>query len=653
MGSCLSKKRWETKSGCTVAASPFLDPNVPSGSKPSSSDSGHDNKIIVQEEQQPHQEEFEKKKEGTLTETPSLNEDEITEQSRGSHKGLKACDDLSKGGGSSGSAVRTSSCTKEELDAILIQCGRLSRSSSGKGGSSGENQNLRGNRYSGSKRSYDFDHDCQQFNTAEEDKPHTSARLPRRKTPSRERDVGPSQLKRSSSYGEEGSKSSGRRRASRSPGRRSETPIENNKRPIKIVSIPATAPVKRGISTATPTASSSLLKRSGEVIVGGVRSNASPRSRSPATTTGRSAAATENSASQPSLSRNSSRKAEYSPFRRNPMHEIDDNALNIKLQQPATDQCYRSNTNKMPPANIKRAEEGSDMAIPHLQLSDQKSTERAPQMQKQHRKSSPLRKNGIREQLISCRAAELEVQPEVKQETADAKSGLADKDREVSPEALNFQKLTRSRSSRRSRDFDLVANSAHASLLIEDNGQLEPAAFTLPACVSKACSILEAVADLNSSANSNRSSALSYDGGKFFPGADGAHNHLDSTIISRRGEGKLFLGKKTHPFLESEVAVSGDDLTVPSLHKYVTARDFRNGAIDQQESAGSNSFLFLDDDDDDDDTGAVASWDSTDRWTSLSRAIVDLSLQASSSKTETNCGYSKEIGVQTKVDAPT
>lgn len=45
--------------------------------------------------------------------------------------------------------VRTSSCTKEEVDAILIQCGRLSRSSSAKGN---------GRKYSGSKRSYDFDH---------------------------------------------------------------------------------------------------------------------------------------------------------------------------------------------------------------------------------------------------------------------------------------------------------------------------------------------------------------------------------------------------------------------------------------------------------------------------------------------------------------
>ncbi|XP_068654657.1 uncharacterized protein At1g65710-like isoform X2 [Aristolochia californica] len=621
MGGCLSKKGWEKKSGSTIAASPSLDPNVPIGSRPSS-DSGLDKKIILQEEQQ-HREEFEKKKEASLSETPNINEDEIMEHSSSSHKGLKAIDDFSNGSGS-GVPVRTSSCTKEELDAILIQCGRLSRSSSGKGSSSGENQNLRSNRYSGSKRSYDFDDDCKQFNKTGEDKPHTAARLPRRRTPSMERNgLGPSQLNRSSSYGEEGGRSSGRRRASRSPGRRSETPAENNKRPTKIVSIPATAAVKKGISTTTPTASSSYLKRSGEIIVGGTRSNASPRSRSPATTASISAAANENSAPQASLSRNSSRKAEYSPFRRNPMHEIDDSALNIKLQQPATDLCHRSDTNKMPPANIKKAEEGLDMAIPHLQVSDKTSTERAPQMQKQHRKNGPLRKKGIREQLISSRAVAQELQPEIKQETADAKRGQIEKAHDVSPETINFQKLTRSRSSRRSRDLDLVVNSSYASLLIEHNCQDETAAFTLPACVSKACSILEAVADLNSSANSNRSSALSYNGGKIFSEADGANNHLDNTIISRLGEGKL-LGKKTRPYLESEVAVTGNDLTVPSLHRYVTARDFRSDAVDQQESAGSNSFLFLDDED---DTGTFASresrsFDSIDRWTSLSKAIV-------------------------------
>ncbi|KAG9439842.1 hypothetical protein H6P81_020007 [Aristolochia fimbriata] len=664
MGSCLSKKSTEKKksgSDGDAAASPSPDPNL--GSREASPDAvGHEKKIIVTQEEQ-RREEIEVKKEVPVLETPSkkIEDDKVVEQSRGNRKGSSnlGYEGFCSGGGGSGSGsapVRTSSCTKEELDAILIQCGRLSRSSSGKGGSCGENQTIRSHRFSGSKRSYDFDDDSpQQYNKAEEeDKAHATARLPRRRTPSRERDGGggsSSQLKRSSSYGEEGTRS--RRRASRSPGRRSETPTaaDNNKRPTKIVSIPATAPLKRGISAsaATSSASSSYLKRGGEAVVGGVRSNASPRSRSPATTTGRSAAANENSAPQPSLSRNSSRKTEHSPFRRNPMHEIDENALNhvIKLQQPAADLCYRSNTNKMPPANnITVVEEGLGAAISHIQLS-QKTNERATQMQKQHRKSSPLRKKaGIREQLISCRAAEQEPEPEINQEAADTKRGQTDKDLDVSQETHNFQKLTRSRSSRRSRDLDLLINS---SLLTENSGQLEPAGFTLPACVSKACSILEAVADLNASATSTRSSVLSYNGGKFFPEAGGAHNHHpEKTILDRFGEGKFSFGKKTNPFLESEVDVTGEDLTVPSLHKYVTGRDFRSDAMDEQESAGSNTFLFLEDDD---DAGAVASRepgsiDSNDRWTSLSKAIEDLGLQTSSTKAKRNWGYNKDIGVQ-------
>ena len=52
--------------------------------------------------------------------------------------------------------VRTSSCTKEEVDAILIQCGRLSRSSSGNAASSSASYE-QWRKYSGSKRSFDFD----------------------------------------------------------------------------------------------------------------------------------------------------------------------------------------------------------------------------------------------------------------------------------------------------------------------------------------------------------------------------------------------------------------------------------------------------------------------------------------------------------------
>ncbi|XP_022880706.1 uncharacterized protein At1g65710-like [Olea europaea var. sylvestris] len=174
--------------------------------------------------------------------------------------------------------VRTSSCTKEEVDAILIQCGRLSRNSStGKvglsgSGSSEDSGNLqRGRKYSGSKRSFDFDNEngADGDNVADgdngaviRDKEHRhrqsqrqsrtggSASQGRRRTPSRERDQAAQQRSGSRERGESG----GGRRVSRSPGRRSESPIttstganssaanSNNGscRPGKMVSVPAT-----------------------------------------------------------------------------------------------------------------------------------------------------------------------------------------------------------------------------------------------------------------------------------------------------------------------------------------------------------------------------------------------------------------------------
>lgn len=74
-------------------------------------------------------------------------------------------------------------------------------------------------------------------------------------------------------------------------------------------------------------------------------------------------------------------------------------------------------------------------------------------------------------------------------------------------ESLKPQSLTRSRSSRLSPDLDTnsetLFDSSYASLLLEDiqnfHQKTAPAiAFSLPACVTKAHSILDAVADLNS-----------------------------------------------------------------------------------------------------------------------------------------------------------
>lgn len=109
--------------------------------------------------------------------------------------------------------------------------------------------------------------------------------------------------------------------------------------------------------------------------------------------------------------------------------------------------------------------------------------------------SSTITSKGIREQLTIYKEA----------------SKMVESNKDVA-EAFKPLGLTRSRSQRKSRDLDLLLNpSAIASMLIEDGQNLAKheaiMGFTLPACVTKACSILEAVADLNSCANSTLSAA--------------------------------------------------------------------------------------------------------------------------------------------------
>jgi hypothetical protein len=154
-----------------------------------------------------------------------------------------------------------------------------------------------------------------------------------------------------------------------------------------------------------------------------------------------------------------------------------------------------------------------------------------------------------------------------------------------------------SRSSRRSsRDFDHNGNS-YASLLLEDiqnyhqqntSATAAAPAFSLPACVSKACSILEAVADLNSTSSENKSF------------------ELDRPVNDKESVNGRYGGKE----------VVKDDLMEPSLHKYVSVRNIR-GETEPQESAGSNSFTG---------NAWTCSWeptsvDSTDRSRSTSQSI--------------------------------
>lgn len=270
-----------------------------------------------------------------------------------------------------GVGVRTSSCTKEEVDAILIQCGRLSRSSSGKAASSSASCE-RNRKYSGSKRSYDFDRLENEVVAVDEEQkkvngiennalcgedeerhhrqrhrqsPRPSSSQGRRRTPSRERD----QQQRSSSR---------ERRVSRSPGRRSSetaTPAStatgnataissgarNSNKPGKMVSVPATVSSlvmdksnNGGGGGGGESATATNVKRisvkrnaANDAVIAGSRSAASPRSRSPARATANAKISSDNQQQQPSLSRSSSRKAEHSPYRRNPLSEIDPNTL--------------------------------------------------------------------------------------------------------------------------------------------------------------------------------------------------------------------------------------------------------------------------------------------------------------------------------------
>ncbi|XP_051146669.1 uncharacterized protein At1g65710-like [Andrographis paniculata] len=175
--------------------------------------------------------------------------------------------------------------TTQDIDAILLECGRLSRSNSsaGKNGESGSR-----------RRSYDLDGETRR-NAGEEE--GFTRKGERRQSPRRrpERDKGQAAQPRSGSRE--------RRRLSRSPNRhRSESPPVKNTRPSdsisrpgKIVAVPATVP-SVGEVNATPRRKAPA-RRSG----GG---GASPRARSPAR-----------------MSRSNSRNGE----RRNPLSEIDSN----------------------------------------------------------------------------------------------------------------------------------------------------------------------------------------------------------------------------------------------------------------------------------------------------------------------------------------
>lgn len=166
---------------------------------------------------------------------------------------------------------------------------------------------------------------------------------------------------------------------------------------------------------------------------------------------------------------------------------------------------------------------------------------------------------------------------------------------------------TRSRSSRLSRDLDIKLEElsnptpSYTALLLEDIHNFHqtnstPPTFSLPPCLTKACSILEAVADLNSTTSSNLSSTFS---------DEKRRNPLSEKFTKHDGK---------DPCVESEVAVY-DDLMEPSFQKYVSVRDAVGGESIQQESSGSNSFISSQRHQDSSSWEPISA-DSTDGWTS-------------------------------------
>ncbi|CAN6252488.1 unnamed protein product [Urochloa humidicola] len=433
--------------------------------------------------------------------------------------------------------VRTSSCTKEEVDAILIQCGRLSRSSSGTGrAASSEASGGHRRRRSGSKRSYDFDQDGKPGSGADEDwERQGAAAVSSRPSPHR----GSPQRKRSGSRERStGGGGSGSRRASRSPGRRTDGAAAASA---------ATAGSARG--------SSSIRGRWCPCPPG--RRGASPRSSSPTRMV--PAAGNENAGCggtatgpTPALSRSSSRKAEQSPYRRNPMAELDENALR-----------NNSNQNAKP---HKKSIESAVAATPKKKVMERgKDPTPAPSL----RSGKP---EMTEEKDATVTASETRA-PSLKT-TATRTASIVAAD-SLSQRPAGQPGSGSSRSRRASRDFDQNPGS-YATQLLEDiqhyhhqssasaTSVTVPAppatpSFSLPACVAKACSIVEAVADLNSVSSSSENRAFEYE-----PGVSAD----DKGSINAPPLGGVEQRKHVRP---------------PPV------RDLRAEAAEPQESAGSNS----------------------------------------------------------------
>ncbi|KAH0929084.1 hypothetical protein HID58_014811 [Brassica napus] len=526
MGCCLSKKT-SPSSSSPSGVSP--DPNKSAIDKPPKPEAEAQAKKLEVEEPKP-------KNEAEIQENSNPRKEVFVIKHRRSHERSKTTTttDPEDSTASEEKSTGTTNQTPADVDAILIQCGRLSRSNSAA---------AKTRRYSGSKRSFDFDKnersrdgDADEADAEDGGEEEAERRIHRqrqrgggesprerrRRTPSREREDSKSYRSGSRERG------SGSRRVSRSPGRRSETNpnpnscagsgssvnSSNNNRPAKFVSVPATDKDKSNHNAAEASIKRVAVKRN----------VASPRSQSPAR-----AQSPQRSNAQPSPSK-LRRKTEHSPYRRNPLGEIDPNSL--AYPQPHGNKKMMNRDNES--ANLEGQKMNAKMGT-----------------------QAPIRRSASPSRVTK-------EQQEAVEECKIVVSGI---------ENPKPQIMSRSRSLRKSRDFDfcpeaLLSNNidnnnnnapaSYAALLLEDIQNFHQKSVNVNAIsssMSKACSIVEAVSDLNSTTNKHQRSEL---------------NSFTSAAAA---------------------AAKKADLMEPSFEKYVTVKRGASSLEDmeEQESSGSNS----------------------------------------------------------------
>ncbi|CAN8272744.1 unnamed protein product [Cochlearia groenlandica] len=487
MGSCFSKKASPSSSNSTIKPTDFNKSAIDNSTKPQE-------KLLL-EQRKPTIESIQQTEPQENDEKTKKKEALLIQNHRRSHERSKTTTDQEEEEEDSTASDEKSTNSNHktvDVDAILIQCGRMSRSNSAAAAVASSAAKTR--RYSGSKRSFDFDqNNAEEADAEEEDESERrnrrnrsrgggdSPRDRRRRTPSRERED--SKSYRSGSRERVGG-GGGSRRVSRSPGRRSDlnpnpnsssaavsgnsvNSNNNNKKPARFVSVPATEKINNNNGETSSNKRITVKRNNGGKAAATVA--ASPRSQSPARAASprsQSPARATASYAQPSPSK-LSRKTELSPYRRNPLVEIDTNSLTIQPQKKKMMNKESENTQKL-------------------------STKTATQALTR-RTVSPSR-------VIKETVGE------------ECKTVLSSKP----------QVMSRSRSLRKSRDFDfspetLLSNnnvvvatgaaalpSSYTALLLEDIQNFHQKSVhvnAISSSVSKACSIIEAVSDLNSTTN--------------------------------------------------------------------------------------------------------------------------------------------------------